>query len=284
MNSGGGTDTMEYIEFNKFLCETNIFGTEDHSSILLKIFLGSAKYDKMNDESTSISHSGANIATEIHQHQFFICLIRIAIYKYSTLHKQRFTTSKKKGHEVSIAKVATPSCFEALQSLYHEYLLPFIRNKATGVTIKKVLGSDEILLLFNENIEALGSFFVKYSTSANENNSNGKELVLVKGDDKVAPKDASLDLKQFTNLVNDAFVVNVSVASDEVTEKHEETILTLKDVRQIFSGKFYFYVMIKLHLSYNTLFLDCIIQHLNKIRLKMKRSKSQIMFHLKTNL
>ena len=97
---------MEYIEFNKFLCETNIFGTENHhSNVLLKIFVGSAKCDKMNDESTSLVQSGANIATEIHQHEFFICLIRIAIYKYSTLNKQRFTTMRKKGHDVSITKV-----------------------------------------------------------------------------------------------------------------------------------------------------------------------------------
>ena len=226
---------MEYIEFNKFLIETNIFGTADHSSILLKIFLGSAIYDTMNDESTSICQSAANIAAEIHQHQFFICLVRIAIYNYSTLQKQRFTTLKNKGHEASIAKVSTPSCFEALQSLYHEYLLPFIRKKATGATIKKVLGSDEILLLFNENIEVLGSLFVKYSSEIG-NNPSDKELVM-QGDDKVAPKDANLDLKQFTNLVNDAFVANVSATSvEEGLETHEETVITLKDVRQIFSA------------------------------------------------
>merc|ERR1711862_654891 len=136
---------------------------------------------------------------------------------------------KKRGQEVSISKASALSCFEALESLHNEFLCPFLQNNANGVTIKKVLGSDEVLLLFYENIKSLGSLFSKYSSLDIENKSDKNIDILTKNDEFVVPKDINLNLKQFTKFVNDAFVVNMT-AEEAVTQG--EVIITLKDVRQ----------------------------------------------------
>ena len=129
------------------------------------------------------------------------------------------------------------SCSIALQRLYDEYLLPFIHAKVAGVTIKKVLSSDEVLLLFHENITLLGRFFLKYSNSENksaENNTSDKKIVVKRDDEMLPTDDDALDLKQFTNLVNDAFVINaISVSKEKEVTAEGETAITLKDVRQV---------------------------------------------------
>lgn len=80
VNSGGGTHTLEYIEFTKFLQETNILHSLP-SNMIIKLF----------------GASPSTIHSEIIQWEFFVSCIKIAIYKYITLAKKNNATLKKRG-------------------------------------------------------------------------------------------------------------------------------------------------------------------------------------------
>ena len=224
VNSGGGTHTLEYIEFNKFLCETNIFQGEDHSNELLKLFLES----HIISEKETIS--AANIHSEIHLFEFFLCLIKIAIFKYITLVKKKVALLKKKGHQVSIAKASTPSPYEAVKTLYVEFLKPYIDTKPEAAALKASLGSDEVLLLLYENLDELSHAFHLYS---NDRNKHEEEQ-----DQKSEQPNISgmMNIKQFGNFVNDAEFLGDIITSERKNKGSEHDHLTVKDVRQIFSA------------------------------------------------
>ena len=80
VNSGGGTHTLEYIEFTKFLQETNIFQSPQ-SNVIIKLF----------------GASPSSIHSEIIQWEFFVSCIKIAVYKYITLAKKKMAALKKRG-------------------------------------------------------------------------------------------------------------------------------------------------------------------------------------------
>ncbi len=80
VNSGGGTHTLEYIEFTKFLQETDIFQTLQ-SNIIIKLF-GAVP---------------STIHSEIILWEFVVSCIKIATYKYITLSKKKMATLKKRG-------------------------------------------------------------------------------------------------------------------------------------------------------------------------------------------
>ncbi len=80
VNSGGGTHTLEYIEFTKFLEETNVFQSPP-SNVIIKLF----------------GASPSSIHSEIIQWEFFVSCIKIAVYKYITLAKKRMAALKKRG-------------------------------------------------------------------------------------------------------------------------------------------------------------------------------------------
>jgi len=225
VNSGGGTHTLEYIEFNKFLCETNIFQGEDHSNELMKLFLES----HIITESSTVST--ANIHSEIHLFEFFLSLIKIAIFKYITLVKKKVAMLKKKGHEVSIAKASTPSPYEAVKLLYNDFLKPSIDSKPAGAKLKASLGSDEVLLFLHEHIKDLTSVFHRYSShdkqgvADNERDGKSNQKIDFSG---------MMNLKQFGNFVNDAEFLGDVITSNEIGKGGKD--LTITDVRQIFSA------------------------------------------------
>lgn len=80
VNSGGGTHTLEYIEFTKFLQETVIFQSLQ-SNVIIKLF----------------GASPSSIHSEIIQWEFFVSCIKIAVYKYITLAKKKMAGLKKRG-------------------------------------------------------------------------------------------------------------------------------------------------------------------------------------------
>eukprot|EP00586_Coscinodiscus_wailesii_P023344 CAMPEP_0172520794 /NCGR_PEP_ID=MMETSP1066-20121228/292208_1 /TAXON_ID=671091 /ORGANISM="Coscinodiscus wailesii, Strain CCMP2513" /LENGTH=387 /DNA_ID=CAMNT_0013303607 /DNA_START=1045 /DNA_END=2208 /DNA_ORIENTATION=- len=158
VNSGGGTHTLEYIEVSKFLCKTNIFQTSDgaNSNVILKIFLRS----HLNGEETPNMHS------EIRQPEFFVCIIKIALFKYITQTKKKLAILKKKGHEAfqaGLSKHKPPSPYEAVRTLYEQYLKPVIDKKFVGVAMKAVLGSDQVLLILHEHLDDLSAIFRLYA-------------------------------------------------------------------------------------------------------------------------
>ena len=85
VNSGGGTSTLEYIEFTKFLQETTIFQSLQ-SNVIIKLF----------------GASPSNIHSEIIQWEFFVSCIKIAVYKYITLTKKNMAALKRRGKETRI--------------------------------------------------------------------------------------------------------------------------------------------------------------------------------------
>lgn len=223
VNSGGGTHTLEYIEFNKFLCETNIFQGEDHSNELLKLFLES----HIISEKETVS--AANIHSEIHLFEFFLSLIKIAIFKYITLIKKKVAMLKKKGHQASIAKASTPSPYEAVKMLYYDFLEPFIDTKPSGASIRAALGSDEVLLLLYENIENLSHVFQKYSSQVGTEHNDTEDK-----DSNEPNISGMMNIRQFGCFVNDTdFLSDIAKSGDrQVGGEH----LTGKDIRQIFSA------------------------------------------------
>jgi hypothetical protein len=95
VNSGGGTHTLEFIELNKFLTETSILG-EEHSSAILRIFIDShigAKNGK--------SKVKPSIHSQIHRHEFFVALIKIAIICFLSIARTLFW--------ISSAVIASPA-------------------------------------------------------------------------------------------------------------------------------------------------------------------------------
>lgn len=208
VNSSGGTHTLEYIEFSKFLCEADIFEAGQHSTIILKIFLES----HMGDEKKT---SSASIHSEIHQYEFFVSLIKIAIYKYITLAKKETVMLKKKGHQVSISTAMTPTQSNALQMLFDEYLKSVIQKISSGVVIKEALGSDDVLVLLYKNIDTLTKIFCEYAECK----------------DRESVVNGIMNLKQFGSFATDAQFVGKCVYSN--------VDVALKDVRQIFSASQY---------------------------------------------
>ena len=205
INSGGGTHTLEYIEFSKFLCETNIFQA-DESSVTLKIFVES------HIISEDKARSSANIHTEIHKYEFFVSLIKIGIYKYVTLAKKRAALLRKKGHNRSHSKTSTPSHSQALEMLYDEYLQPVIDKLQLGSTMKASLGSDEVLLLLHEHLNDLSATFCNYAEFSDVTETDVTSL---------APH-GMVDIKLFT-----AFATDTGFLGSDIT---------VKDIRQIFAA------------------------------------------------
>lgn len=262
VNSGGGTHTLEYIEFSKFLCETNIFQPEeDHSNAMLKIFLESHIVGENDGRKEKMGTTTANIHSEIHQYEFFVCIIKIAYYKYVTLEKKKMALEKKKGNQAStISKTKTPSIIKSVEMLYNDCLKHFIESKPAGTTMKAALGSDEVLLTFFEHLQDLSFVFQIYSSHEHDSESNNEEnMDASEADPELPTLSGMMNLKQFSNFVGDAELLGpviVATHSDHSINSFDalnnidspspssatdmeplsSSTLTVKDVRQIFSA------------------------------------------------
>eukprot|EP00957_Ditylum_brightwellii_P160513 12219304-Ditylum_brightwellii.AAC.1 len=235
VNSGGGTHTLEYIEFSKFLSEADIIDVGNHSNVALKIFIEShVKGEEGKGGGGGGGGAGGRVASihsEIHQHEFFISLIKLATFKYIVLAKKKVAMLRRKGHEASISKASTPTLFQAIEILYHDSLKPVIDKILTGVSMKATLGSDEVLLLFHENLDNLAAAFCSYAESAEGSKVFDPNIDPDQTDDT---PHGMVDIKQFMNFATDAdFLGSVSESDDENEANIScDTEITLKDLRQ----------------------------------------------------
>lgn len=216
VNSGGCTNTLEYIEFSKFMCETDIFQAGENSNITLKIFIESHLGD--DDD-----NSAASIHSVIRQHEYFVSLIKIATHKFITVPKRELALKRKKGHQASISKASALTQSQAINMLYDQHLKPVIDQLPVGASVKVALGSEETLLFFHEHLDALSHIFCRYAKCS------------------VATAESSMiNLKQFSSFVNDAdFVGGGNSSSGGGGHDNEATthdMVTSKDVRQVFSA------------------------------------------------
>ena len=183
--------------------------------MILKLFLESRTTGRRDD----IRGKGsiASIHSEIVQHEFFISLIKIAVYKYITLAKKENALRKKKGYHADIySQASTPTQSHALHLLYLECLKPVINKLLAGVTIKVSLSSDEVLLIFHKNITLLSCIFCEYTEcSFNVNFPNE------------STQSGMMNLKQFCSFATDTEFLGNS----ELDMQYE---VSIKDVRQVF--------------------------------------------------
>ena len=184
--------------------------------MILKIFIESHIKSKEN-----LSCPSPSIHSEICQHEFFVSIIRLAIFKFITLVKREMALIKKKGHQTSISKShnSTPRPSEAVKQLYEKYLKPIIDSLTTCTAIKEALKSEEVLLYFHENLGNLSKLFCKYSDCSFDPNSLDSSV-----------NAGMLNIKQFTLFVTDTDFLGTS------DHDNNENDVTLKDVRQIFSA------------------------------------------------
>lgn len=198
VNAQGSTSTLEYVEFNKFIYETGIFSSGQHSNMILKLF---------GDVNTTI-HS------ELDQHDFFLSLIQIAIYRYITLARRELIAREKRGQQFSREEMI-PSPSKALELLYNEHLKPLLKTLPSRSDVKDFLRSDDGLLLLFEYFDILCKMFCHYANLPYDKNSKDECV-----------KAGVLNLKQFNQFASDDFL-GTSVSG--------KNTITLKDARQIFS-------------------------------------------------
>lgn len=195
VNAQGSTSTLEYVEFNKFIYETGIFSSGQHSNMILKLF---------GDVNTTI-HS------ELDQCDFFLSLVQIAIYRYITLSKRELIAREKRGQQFSRGEMI-PSPSKALELLYNEHLKPLLERS----DVKDFLRSDDGLLLLFEYLDILCKMFCNYANLPYDPNYR---------DDCV--KAGVLTLKQFNQFASDDFL-GISVSGkNNITLKDARQIFSV---------------------------------------------------------
>ena len=236
------------IELSKFLTETGILG-EEHSNAILRIFVDS------HIRSNKSRGGRPSIHSEIHRHEFFVALIKIAILKNVTIPKKEAARLRKKGMQVSsISKTKLPSAPEALEMIYEDFLSPVLEHMPAGSKMRAAVGSDSVMILIYDNLTELAKSFEKYAESDNEEeagvtNSTALELAAKEssfstGEVSQVP-DGSMNVKCFGAFAEDAGFVDSGVAVRRFSvrgRKHSimgnrtSCSITQKDVRQIFSA------------------------------------------------
>lgn len=218
--------------------ETGILG-EEHSNAILKLFVDSHIRD-MNGRGSTIKPS---IHSEIRRHEFFVSLIKIAIYKLITIPKKEISKMRKKGYEVSVAKATMPTVPAALERIYQDYLYPVLKKMPAGSKMRDALGSDEVLLLFHQHLKQLSNVFEEYA----EANESDEASIHSKKDLPGIPS-GSMALKQFGLFASDSGFVggDESIRRFSLVNATESFIgnkplvvttgVTVKDVRQIFAA------------------------------------------------
>jgi hypothetical protein len=184
--------------------------------MILKIFIESHIKSKEN-----LAGPSPSIHSEICQHEFFVSIIRLALYKFITLVKREMALLKKKGHQTSISKAnaSTPTPSQAVEKLYEKYLQPVIDSLTICTAMKEALRSEEVLLYFWKNLEPLSRLFCKYAECRFDPNSLDGSV-----------NNGMLNIKQFTTFVTDTDFLGTSECNNK------QYNVTLKDVRQIFSA------------------------------------------------
>jgi len=236
VNSGGGTHTLEYIELSKFLTETGILGEED-SNTILRIFVDS------HIRSGKSKGARPSIHSEIHRHEFFVALIKIAIYKNITLKRKEISKLRKKGHQVTLSIAKLPSASKALEMIYHDFLSPVLENMPAGSKMRTAVGSDNVMILFYDNLTQLSAVFAQFAEESDEEGIN-EEYLNDSGELSMIP-DGSMNCQHFGKFAADTGFVDSNILGRRFSahgRKHSimgnraSSSVTQKDVRQIFSA------------------------------------------------
>jgi hypothetical protein len=227
-----GTNTINYMEFSNFLKETKVMKdlTGNFSDELSHIFIEA----HVHDEET---HGSITIQSEMHQHEFFLSLVRLAVFKHITIPEKMKKSSMYQGAGLNSRGELTPS--KALEELHRECFKPYIDKELAGTSIKTAIGTEEILLIFKESDMQLRQVFSSYSNRFSEKSEKS-------GHPKALHHTVSSnDVLDAANLISGATMMNLqefgSIIKDaKLLERSTTTInsdeLTLKDVRQAFSG------------------------------------------------
>lgn len=153
VNSGGSGYTLEYIEFSKFLSETNTLAAERHSSAVQKLFLEShVKGERRR-------RASAGIEVEIGVSEFLLSLVKISYYKFITIKRKELSILRRNGRDVFADVSIGP--FDALTMLWENHLRPVI-EKMPAAHVKTVLASNEVMLLLHEHLKLLSLVFRRY--------------------------------------------------------------------------------------------------------------------------
>ena len=147
----GGTATISFMEFSSFLKESKIIEGSNMNEEIQRIFIES----HVHGEDTQ---GNVTLQSEMHQHEFFIGIISVSVYLKIKL---------KKGGRSSIArargvrgKQVTHS--DALKQIFNERVVPYIQRHLFGPAIKSALGTDEVLLLYQQHHEELEFIYNMY--------------------------------------------------------------------------------------------------------------------------
>jgi len=186
VNSQGGTHTLEYIEFTKLVNDTEMDLSK--GGMILKFF-------------------GGDISCEMNQWEFFVSIIKIALYKYTE-------SRKNKGRQVASTAVdMTPS--QAVHQLFVGHFNSHIDLLPSSIAIKDTLGTEACLLLLHDYLVSLARSFCKCSDLPFD----GEAL-----DESVNA--GAMNVKQFS-LFGSTFIGGID---------KNENVVTLKSIRQVFSA------------------------------------------------
>ena len=228
VNSGGGTHTLEFIELNKFLCETSILG-EEHSSAILRIFI-----DSHINAKTGKSKVKPSIHSEIHRHEFLLALIKISIFKFISLPKKEIARLKRQGQHIPNSKRNVPTAPKALEMVYEQHLAPLLANMPAGAKMRDAVASKEVLILFHDNLEALKRCFNKFAQSDSEDGSISLSefSVFAMSAGFSGGGERRLGLQKSSSFRNG----RASERKHSITGDKTSKGVTPKDIRQIFSA------------------------------------------------
>jgi hypothetical protein len=195
----------------------------------------------VQDEET---RGSVTIQSEMHQHEFFLSLIRLSIFKHITIPEKQKKSSMYQGAgsgssgKANNGEVMTAS--QALEEMHRESFKPYIDKELAGTSIKTAIGTEEILLIFKESDMQLRQVFSAYSNRFADKSAAGG-----KGSAPLQHTVSSNDVLDAANLISGSTMMNLqefgSIIKDaKLLERSTTTInsdeLTLKDVRQAFSG------------------------------------------------
>jgi hypothetical protein len=162
--NSGTNHTLEFIELEKILTDTSVLG-EEHSSAILRIFVDCHISSTRKKGGKTVKPS---IHSEIQRHEFFLALIKIAIFKFITLPKKEIARLHRQGQHVSNSKRDVPNAPKALKLVYDNHLAPVIAKMPAGSKMRDAIASKDVLILLYDNLEALKTCFDKFSGSESD--------------------------------------------------------------------------------------------------------------------
>mmetsp|Transcript_9988 Transcript_9988/g.20389 ORF Transcript_9988/g.20389 Transcript_9988/m.20389 type:complete len:557 (+) Transcript_9988:97-1767(+) len=203
----GGTATISFMEFSSFLKESKIIEGTNMNDEIQRIFIESHVHD-------AETQGQVTLQSEMHQHEFFIGIIAVAVF---------IKIRMKKGGRSSIARARgargkTVTHSDALKEVYNERFVPYIEKNLFGPAIKAALGTEEVLLLYQQHDEELTFIYNMYRDRFESNLKRKRGMVE----------------EEFENVIKDARNKDGSKLLTDKAERRAVHELTSKEVRQAF--------------------------------------------------